>query len=874
MRRKISLYIADRLVDLDDESFILFNYTMEDMSNPTIVRNSFSQQITLKGTANNNRLFGEIWRSDRVTQYGGSGIGVDYDATKKTPFTIFNEMNEILESGYCKLDKITRKRNTVDYTVTLYGGLGSFFYALSYDEDGNKRTLADLKFTGQGAGDDELTFTINRSVVLDAWKRLRGDSSVSALWDILNFCPAYNGLPGGTFDADKGLFKPELSGVDIPAGYSSPGGDIVLASLAKEYTEWEIHDLRSYLQRPVIKMSEIIDAICQSYNNGGYTVDLDATFFRNDNPYYTKTWLTLPIINTLDVQITEETGNLTPITGGPHIAIPNGGNLSTNYAVTLALRPSIQVDGPGDAFYLHCEDVSDDAYFITYIQYTVRAYGTGDVLLQEKVFKVSTIKTMVLPGETVTVNAVGHFDSNGDWVGDSVFMNLEGMGFSYLTITVDKIAKYSRIPSNPLMAWTDTEEYSDYVNIINYAHNYTASENVYRATSADTARTGATITKKMLLSGDKTPADYLLSYCKQFGLVFLYDKGERKVSIMRKQTFYQDTLIDLTGRVDISQPIGILPYSFDTRWYDFSLPYDDGEFAKYYANIYDRVFGLQKVNTGYGFNADSKDLLEGIVFRGACEVQENSKYFGDVFSIEGQYSKLIPAIFQDSGATFSMQNGEGEPEDLDIPPLPANAVMYWWNSIPTYDFIPRLQFHDAENASYEERDTLVFFDGFKDLSAVTNRIAVTDDTTLMMLLNGNTPCWILEPTLHLGPGSGLVYYPVFSRYLRTGDTITGSLDFGTPAEVQIPNAVFADDSSMYDQFWKNYIADRYDDDSKVMTCKVNLSGMQVNESLLRNFFYYDGCIWALNKIINHSLTTFDDTECEFIKIQDKTNYLN
>ena len=33
---KISLYIAGKKVDLDNNSFILFNYTMEDLSNPTI----------------------------------------------------------------------------------------------------------------------------------------------------------------------------------------------------------------------------------------------------------------------------------------------------------------------------------------------------------------------------------------------------------------------------------------------------------------------------------------------------------------------------------------------------------------------------------------------------------------------------------------------------------------------------------------------------------------------------------------------------------------------------------------------------------------------------------------------------------------------
>ena len=68
MRRKISLYIAGQPVDLDEQSFILFNYTMEEMSNPTIVRNSFSQSITLQGTPRNNKIFGSIFRADRQTQ--------------------------------------------------------------------------------------------------------------------------------------------------------------------------------------------------------------------------------------------------------------------------------------------------------------------------------------------------------------------------------------------------------------------------------------------------------------------------------------------------------------------------------------------------------------------------------------------------------------------------------------------------------------------------------------------------------------------------------------------------------------------------------------------------------------------------------------
>ena len=71
-----------------------------------------------------------------------------------------------------------------------------------------------------------------------------------------------------------------------------------------------------------------------------------------------------------------------------------------------------------------------------------------------------------------------------------------------------------------------------------------------------------------------------------------------------------------------------------------------------------------------------------------------------------------------------------------------------------------------------------------------------------------------------------------------------------------------------------YQRDRYDDDTYKMTCKVNLRGMRVGQDLMRKFFYYDGAVFVLNKIINHSLTTWDDTECEFIKVQDISNYLN
>jgi hypothetical protein len=82
----------------------------------------------------------------------------------------------------------------------------------------------------------------------------------------------------------------------------------------------------------------------------------------------------------------------------------------------------------------------------------------------------------------------------------------------------------------------------------------------------------------------------------------------------------------------------------------------------------------------------------------------------------------------------------------------------------------------------------------------------------------------------------------------------------------------AEAHTIYNEYWKAYLSDRYDDDTFIMKCKVNLRGLDVGQSLMRRFFYYQGALFSLNKIANHSLTTWDDTECEFIKVQNINNY--
>lgn len=863
---KVFLYIGDRRADLNDQAIILFNYTMEDLRNPTTVKNSYTQQVTLPGTPANDDIFGNIYRSDRQNQAGG-GTGVNFNPTVRTPFTIYDETFTVLETGYLKLDKISRKGQAREYVVTLYGYLGAFLYGLAFRDDGGKKTLADLKFTGASAGDDELDFTINAQAVLDAWKRLAGDTSVSALWDILNFIPAYNGLPTGAFDANKAISRPGLNGLTIPAGHTAPNG-WTLCNLARKFTEWEVKDLRSYLQKPCIKFSKILEAICAPYNNGGYTINLDSSFFSQDNPYYAKAWMTLPAINTISLPKANKSGRLTPAIGS-NVSVPDGGDPNKTYDVEAYITPSTSLTGT--RYYMHTYDRVDRCSYLNYLTYTLRAYDSSNNLVSETSANVSTMQT---PEDRVQMDYVGGFDpSTGVWEGDRIVLAVSGRGISYvrLTVTATAITLGPESPGYTTDArymWTITSQFNPH-----YTATYGQTlDGAYRYQAGESIRSGAKITKAMLLSSDKTPVDYLLAFCKMFGLVITVNPWEKTVDIMTRDAFYNGDVIDLTGMIDEGETAEIVPIAFDSAFYKLQADYDNGEAAQYYRNMFSETFGSQRINTGYQFGGDEKDLLEGSKFKGGCEVLETSSCFVSRYGYVGGSQVIYPAAFQEGG-TYILRDGNGKDVSFPLPLAPGDATILYNNQdYPYCDSRPKLQFHNTENAQYFDRDTLVFHQGLADTSTyIQLEFGVTDDTQEMLAANGGTPCWILNYGRY-DQASRPASIPVFSRYLYDGTMVKKSWDFGTPKEVQIPGITFAGQSSVYDYYWRKYISDRYDDDSRVMTVKVNLGRYQVGEALFRNFYFYENALWVLNKIINHSITTYGPTECEFIRVQDKQNY--
>ena len=868
MRNKVQLYIGSKRADLDDGSFILFTYTAEELTNPTIVRNSFSRQITLKGTPTNDEIFGHIYRNDRVTQYGGGTTGPDFDPTRKTPFTIYNEMGEILEDGYLKLNKVVRKGRTKEYAVTLYGGLGSFLYGLAYDNAGNKRTLADLDYGYT------LDFTINRTAVADAWARIGGNTGKAAKWDIINFMPCYAGFPDNEFNADKAVVRP----VDVGLPVNSEDGRYTtddgwsLVQLAEKVTGNEAKDFRTYLQKPVVRLQAVINAICNSANNGGWTVNLDSAITSASGPmadYWEKAWITLPMLNKLNIDFSGSSGTAT-VSDLSSITIPSGGVVATKYDIAVHIDPVCSVTG--NDYSLYCEDDwaagmggdESPGYFLNWLEVTVTVNRNGGST-KTYVFRFSTEQAPVgydqMDGIAGQIESDGHFDTGGfDFIVSdygvtsiAVSMTQKGIAWGHLRAGAD--------PS--LIFPVNSQDLADAETAAFFLSPSDVTVAV-QGVSSSTVRTGATITKAALLSGEHTPADYLLSFCKTFGLNMVCHTAEKTVDIVMRKNLYSATVVDINGRIDRGKDIDKVPFAFDARWYAWRNEHK-GEWAEYYANKYGQTLGTFRVNTGYEFDASEKDVTDGVIFQGLATVQETSKYFCNLVDRNGN---AIPSLFL-GGGKYSLYRAGGDSTDLDLPTF-GTAFKTWYNtSYPMHDDWPKIQVHGKDNANVDERDTLVFFDGMK--APASSYLSLTDDTIPMVTLNGNAPCWLPFYCVY-DAGAKITSMPQFTRYTYSGGAIASSLDWGDPAELLIPGLNVGAGSNLFEQFWEKYIGDRYDDDSAVVTAWVDLRGMQVGNDLLRRFYAFDGAVWSLNRIIDHSLTTFGPTKCEFVKVQDITNY--
>jgi len=119
------------------------------------------------------------------------------------------------------------------------------------------------------------------------------------------------------------------------------------------------------------------------------------------------------------------------------------------------------------------------------------------------------------------------------------------------------------------------------------------------------------------------------------------------------------------------------------------------------------------------------------------------------------------------------------------------------------------------------------------------------------------------------PLASLPYYPQ-SLHLDDAQAPTMDLLFGIPKQVywKFDNPAIYTTNNLYNQYWKKYISEITDKDSKIVKMWLYLTVNDINKLDFTKKYFINNSYYRLNKIENYNPITEQVTKCEFLKISE------
>ena len=906
------LYIKGQECDLNDTFAVQLSYTAEDTESPSAVITEYSKTVTLPRTGNNDLIFNFIGDLDRVqdneTTY--------FNPLERIPMLLTYKGSTVLE-GYAKLENISND----SYSVTLYSGVADFFYSFSTDTDGDTFTIDRLRF------ETDLDFDITKETVNTAWQRLKNPNKTGTnKWDTINFAPMYNGLPED-IDAGKALINISGSSVFTASTMTSDGNTyetyqdnmLALSSFSDEHTEWEIGDLRSYCQRPVLNVKKFFEAIQTTAYEKGFILNLDEGFFNNLNPYYSKTWLTMPMLTQLETDgqtwtgrcsstytedvkpKTEASANVifTGQLNGTEVSLPDV-NGKSNLNIKFSLSADVNYSGSElyTGFLMHnynstqTGNTSNDSYNQNnnsgiVIQFIVKDVDNDAIIAASPTYTLSSL----IDGQLKKYPSYVGYGSNQEGIAGT-FKNNSGRweftglgGNTEFDAVVEDIPRVNNMSVSMVVYsyatklyrdneyWLDTLRKGEEIKTLRGHVN----DGDLIFTSFGKTGSNAHITARMMFSNMGSVADYMIGFSKMFGLKWLQEG--KTINLMTRNRYYTKTINDYSDDSDRSN-IKTEPLTHNKRYYDLKNDADETYFTEKYKRDWGAEYGRQRVDTGYKFDSDVEEFFKDLAYKGGVYGKMKSNYYRHIKgkNWNGMSNReWIPSPILDK-ITYSLVKNGNDPDDTKDIEVGMDVIKYI-NYSPTarYDCNDRMCFADSSDGAVDGDSVLLFYNGYKeqkDANGFPIDYMLTDDLEAMFALNGDNATWLITSTEFDTTGKRIAYkydaLPDFGRYYTDGtNSIVLSMDMGEPKELYCDLASNPN-TTIYSRFWKRYLIDQMNVDARKINVPL-LYRAGMDAQTLRDFIKIDNQVYMLNSA-DYNVGTTGLTDSELIKINDVYNY--
>lgn len=837
----IRLYINNREVELSSETQFAITKQFEDITNPTTIINDWSKTVEIPFTASNNLLFGNLYNPDRITS-GAVGIGVSFDPLQKFDFRLdYNDA--VLMQGYGKMNSISQNKGKGKYNITLFGELGKVFSEMkkiTFDENTDE---VNYLIDGSQYVDTYLT----RDTVYDSWVS-NGQSSDSLTGDFTNYIGF---APNNSFDSvfdyktwqngdsESDTFTHTLETIN----FADSTGIEPDTAIGDGLLPREIGEYRSYLQLPFIyfnKLFKIFQTKAESVT--GYTFELDADWFKTTNPY----WYDLVfLLNRLDID--------------------NGANL-LNYYDDLLIDTSNNTRR-----YFATWGMSNFDDLISYRLFTKNVISEQKQILVNTVspkvnrflitsptvlnYKLNTYFVLPATGGSIdtnngllfTITITGENGESEDLnyliVNKNSTLTYSGAtivktestasGSSQITVpTIDasfiltdnKFGEY--VETSYSVRWLyDTYPY-DTPGVTGTSYFYTDYSGVDQSSVSAKindeywARSNAKLTLNRIWNKEVNVFEQILNYCKMYRIGVFVDDKEKKIRFTPlKKYFSTYTVVDWTDKIDKNKDFTVQPITFENKYVLFNYDEYDSFLNKQYLEKYGINYGEYRLISDYNFNTDTTNLFEGIKL--SINKTDNVLSWTNLFD----------------------------------------------NKRVVYSFGEEL-FIDCKDKDGKYVDTFgqyYFYKGKKqfDTNLQLRSVVITDDTPFQQYSDK----YFYSQDYY---NKGVTTYPYLS-IVKDGKLCV----FNKPKEnYTYLNTEYDTATSIYDNIWSAYLAERYNRNNKIVTCYLRLKPTDYQNFEFNQFIKIENQLYFVNKIYDYDINSSESTKVDLITIQDPSGYTN
>lgn len=851
----VSLYIDNRLVELDSEVQFAINKTFEDITNPTLIINDWSKTVSIPFTQTNNEIFGHIYNPDRITLHDSSmSSGLYFDPLKKIDFRLEWD-SAILISGYAKMTSITKSSNQIGrYNLTLNGELGKIFQEMKKITFDKKTDNTDYLIDGAKYVQEQ----INKELIQTLWSN-EGNTKVelvdktSADYNVNNFI---NFVPNNSF-CDNFNYKTYQTGSKIltfaetldSKAQSVGGTGTTYSDLAPVDAETaigegllprEIGEYRSYMQLPYIyfnKLFQIFNAKVEEIT--GYKSILDESWFNNGNDFWNKSvYMLKRLFSDKGDDESKQTSNIDCTTivsqrsGGnwaawtsefeiKNLTFPDEMNL---YNFRTLTNIDIWTSGVNDNQLSGIRNTAGIELEFKVYDKNNNNYNTLKYLL---VSPTSTYKpTQEYNGIFVLPNAKGKVKRLNNFL-----LNIAVIGGSKIKWRTRLVGEspYFFFNSSDSTATTETSSSSYYLSGVSTAigatDDYSSLGNIYSTIDCEVDSFSNVIHTNYLFdlndlwNNEYNLFDEILDYCKMFRIGVFCDPINKTITYKPLNVFFKDyTIEDWTDKVDLSRSFTIQPITFNNKYLLFNYNAANTLLNSSYKKKFGLNFGEYRLSTDYEFNTETKNLFSKIN-SGMCATDYIKSWTNIYDNLDIIYT--VPA-------EIMVYNKTEENKNVDL-----FGAMFIYNGLTDFD-----------------------------TSSDLRSVSISDDTTIQETTR--------EFTYSQNTNSvRVLQYPLLNVKTATNDLLL----FNKPMESYIyDQTYFNNTTGIYQNIWQNYLDERYNSNNKIVTCWLYLKPTEYINFSFNKFIKIENQLYMINKIYDYDITNNTPTKVDLITIQNIEGY--